>query len=78
MCLLALYFVTCENPYLGVFLLAFGYAITGFAPSGGCLMNLYEIAGPFSSILIGITNTIGTIPGMITPPIVGLYNFIIF
>jgi hypothetical protein len=38
-------------------------------------MNLYEIAGPFSSILIGITNTIGTIPGMITPLIVGLYIF---
>ena len=70
-CLLGLYFATCQNPYLGVFLLASGFGFAAFAPSGGCYMNLYEIAGPFSGILIGITNTVGTIPGMITPLIVG-------
>lgn len=71
LCLLGLTFVTCKYPYIGVFLLTAGYACTGFTLSGGFLLSIYEIAGPFSSLIIGMTNGIGTLPGIIAPSLVG-------
>ena len=33
----------------------------------GYLVNINDIAGPYSGIVFGISNTIGTIPGLISP-----------
>ena len=33
----------------------------------GYLVNINDVAGPFSGIVFGISNTIGTIPGMVGP-----------
>ncbi len=33
----------------------------------GYLVNLNDIAGPFSGIVFGVSNTIGTIPGLLSP-----------
>ena len=36
------------------------------------LVNINDIAGPFSGVVFGITNTFGTMPGIIAPYIVGV------
>ncbi len=33
----------------------------------GYLVNINDVAGPFSGIVFGISNTIGTIPGLLSP-----------
>lgn len=71
-CLLGLSFVTCQTPYLGVFLLTAGFAATGFGSAGGFFLSIYEVGGPFTSIIIGITNTVGTLPGILAPFLVGI------
>jgi hypothetical protein len=38
----------------------------------GHLVNINEVAGAFSGILFGISNTIATLPGIISPYMVGL------
>ena len=35
-------------------------------------MNINEISGPFSGIVLGVSNTIATIPGIVAPYIVGI------
>lgn len=35
--------------------------------AAGYLVNINDIAGPFSGIVFGISNTIATIPGLISP-----------
>lgn len=38
----------------------------------GHLVNINDISGPYSGILLGISNTIATIPGIISPYVAGL------
>lgn len=38
----------------------------------GHLVNINDIGGPYSGILFGISNTIATIPGIISPYVAGL------
>lgn len=38
----------------------------------GYIVNINEVGGIYSGILFGISNTIGTIPGLIAPYIVGV------
>lgn len=38
----------------------------------GHLVNINDIAGPYSGILFGISNTIATVPGIISPYVAGL------
>lgn len=33
----------------------------------GYLVNINDIAGPFSGIVFGLSNTIATLPGIISP-----------
>ena len=35
--------------------------------SSGYLVNINDISGPFSGIVFGVSNTIATIPGLISP-----------
>ncbi|VDP53211.1 unnamed protein product, partial [Soboliphyme baturini] len=34
-------------------------------------VNQLDIAGSYASIIMGLSNSIATLPGMISPPIVG-------
>ncbi|RNA08779.1 sialin isoform X2 [Brachionus plicatilis] len=70
--LIFLSYVDCSSPYLAVFFLILGQALNGCSGTGGFYINSHEIAGPFSGILIGIQNMIGTIPGFVGPYVVGL------
>ena len=38
----------------------------------GYLVNINDIAGPYSGIVFGISNTFSTIPGLISPYIASL------
>ena len=38
----------------------------------GHLVNINDVAGPYSGILFGVSNTIATLPGIISPYLVGL------
>ena len=38
----------------------------------GYLININDIAGPYSGILFGISNTFATIPGIISPYLAGV------
>ena len=40
--------------------------------SGGFFVNQYEIGGPFTGIVIGLVNTIGTLSGILAPFITGV------
>jgi ACS family sodium-dependent inorganic phosphate cotransporter-like MFS transporter 5 len=64
--------VTCAHPYLGVLLLAFGVGFLACATGAGFLVNINEISGSYSSVLFGISNTFGTISGIVAPYLVGL------
>ena len=65
--LIALSFVNCSNPYLGVAFLSIALAFNGFYWASGALVNINDIAGCYSGIVFGITNTFGTLPGIISP-----------
>ena len=38
----------------------------------GHLVNINDISGPYSGIVFGISNTIATLPGIISPFLVGI------
>jgi ACS family sodium-dependent inorganic phosphate cotransporter-like MFS transporter 5 len=38
----------------------------------GYLININDIAGPYSGIVFGISNTIATIPGILGPYVAGV------
>ena len=44
------------------------------------MVNYNDVAGPYAGILFGMVNTIGTIPGIIAPYLVGVLtkNVIIY
>jgi hypothetical protein len=44
---------------------------SGLAGSGGFFVNLYEIGGQYTGVIIGLVNTIGTFAGIIAPFLVG-------
>ena len=69
---LILAFVDCSNPYLAVALLAIGVGFIGSKTGAGYIININEVGGIYSGILFGISNTFGTIPGIVAPYIVGL------
>lgn len=65
-------FVDCSNPYLALALLAIGVGFLGFNSGAGYIVNINEVGGVYSGILFGISNTFGTIPGIVAPYIVGV------
>lgn len=67
----ALCFVTCEHPYVGVALLTVGLATTGAGYGAGFMVNYNDIAGQYAGLVFGMANTFGTMPGFIAPSLVG-------
>jgi sulfite exporter TauE/SafE len=57
---------------LGVALLTLGVATDSSMTGAGYLVNMNDIAGPYSGIIFGISNTFGTLPGLLAPLITGL------
>ena len=45
---------------------------SGCAYGAGFMVNYNDVAGPYSGIVFGMVNTIGTIPGIIAPYLVGV------
>lgn len=68
---LALAFVTCKTPYLGVAFVILGLAFTGPAYGAGFMVNYNDISGSFAGLSLGLSNTFGTMPGFIAPSLVG-------
>lgn len=58
------------HPVMSVVFLTIGVGLGGFSLSGFAVNHL-DIAPGYAQILFGITNTFGTIPGMISPILSG-------
>ena len=59
--------LTFEWRYVAVFLLALSQAGSEIAIMGGFLLSNIDLAPQYTGVLQGIANTIGTIPGFVTP-----------
>ncbi|XP_059168721.1 sialin-like isoform X2 [Physella acuta] len=70
--LIAVSFVDCTQPYLAVSLLALGVSMTGFQYGGGLYMSAGDIAPMYAGVIYGISNTVATIPGFLSPLAIGL------
>ncbi|XP_064646592.1 sialin-like [Lineus longissimus] len=68
--LVAASFVSCETRMTAVGLLVASVGFSSFNRSG-YVVNHLDIAPRFAGILMGLTNTFATVPGMIAPVIVG-------
>ncbi|KAI2652886.1 sialin-like isoform X1 [Labeo rohita] len=68
-CLLAVGFTGCSS-VLAVSLLTLSSALGGFS-AAGVYINQIDIAPRYAGTLLGITNTFGTIPGVLAPIAVG-------
>ncbi|KAK0056347.1 sialin-like isoform X1 [Biomphalaria pfeifferi] len=68
--LLVAQITTCENRYWAVFLLCLSSGFMTFNRAG-ILVNHLDLAPGYAGILFGLTNTFGTVPGMIAPVIAG-------
>jgi hypothetical protein len=51
---------------------SFVWSHRGCAAGAGYVVNINEVGGEYSGILFGVSNTIGTLPGVIAPYIVGI------
>lgn len=70
---IALIFVDCTIPLVGVALVIIGYGPFGCVIASGFIVNLNDIGGKhYAGVLFGISNTFGTIPGILAPYFVGL------
>ncbi|CAF0884906.1 unnamed protein product [Brachionus calyciflorus] len=69
---IGLSFINCSNVILGVVILTLGVSFDAVNTGAGYLVNINDIAGPYSGILFGISNTIATIPGILSPSIAGV------
>ena len=58
------------DPTLAVVFMTLGIGLSGFTESG-YLINHLDIAPPFASVLMGISNTAGTMAGIISPTLTG-------
>ncbi|UJR14673.1 hypothetical protein I4U23_001666 [Adineta vaga] len=68
---LCLAFMTCELKYIAVLLLTTGVAFSGCCFGGGFILVANDIAPAHAGIIFGISNTFATIPGIISPYVVG-------
>ncbi|CAF2083345.1 unnamed protein product [Rotaria magnacalcarata] len=68
---LGLAFMTCQYRYTAVILLTIGVGLTGCCFGGGFTQVPNDIAPAHAGIIFGISNTFATIPGIISPYVVG-------
>ncbi len=69
--IIGLSFVTCQYTFIGIILLVIGISFSAICWGGGHLVNINDVAGPYSGILFGISNTIATFAGIFSPLLVG-------
>ncbi|KAK0049925.1 sialin, partial [Biomphalaria pfeifferi] len=67
--LVCLSFLDCHQPELAIVLLVLSVGATGFGLSG-FVTNPFDIAPRFAAEIMTISNTLATIPGIITPIVV--------
>jgi hypothetical protein len=66
-------FVDCSKPFVGVALVTISVGMMGCVIGAGLLININDIGGKhYSGVLCGISNTFGTIPGIVAPYFVGI------
>ncbi|UJR32077.1 hypothetical protein I4U23_019545 [Adineta vaga] len=70
--LIGLAFLTCHLKYFAVLLLVAGVTFNGFFIGGGFLLVANDIAPTYAGIVFGISNTFATIPGIVSPYVVGI------
>ena len=63
-------YVGCNNTTLAVVLFSLALGITALNKSS-YIVNHLDIAPRYAGVLMGITNTVATIPGMVGPYVVG-------
>ncbi|XP_052061714.1 uncharacterized transporter slc-17.2-like [Mytilus californianus] len=68
--LVATGFVPCEKKYLAVLFLCLAVTMSGFTRAGYSV-NHIDVAPKYSGIMLGICNTMATIPGMVAPLVAG-------
>lgn len=59
------------NSTMGIAFLCIGVGITGVNATGYAV-NLLDIAPRFAGVIMGITNVFGSLPGFLSPQIVGI------
>ncbi|CAF5047894.1 unnamed protein product, partial [Rotaria sp. Silwood1] len=69
--MLSLAFLTCQLRYVAVILLTIGFAFRGCCVGGGYFLIANDIAPAYAGIVFGISNTLATIPGIVSPYVVG-------
>lgn len=70
--LIGLSFVGCSQWVLAVALLTLGVSLTGFQYGGGLFTNVGDIAPSDGGVIYGVSNTIATIPGLLSPVAIAL------
>jgi len=63
-------YVTSTDYTTAIMMMTLGIGLNGFAESG-FLINHLDIAPAFASVLLGVTNTAGTLSGIISPTLTG-------
>ncbi|KAK3798620.1 hypothetical protein RRG08_005031 [Elysia crispata] len=58
----------CEERYIAVVMLCLGFVLLS-ANTAGYISNHLDLAPSYAGLLLGITNTVATVPGMIAPTI---------
>lgn len=70
---ISLGFIDCDQAWIGVLLLTLGVGLSGCQIGAGFIVNLNDLGGKnYSGVIFGISNTFGTIPGIIASYFVGL------
>ena len=64
-------YVGCDHTSLAVVLFSLALGMQSLNTCAYCVNHL-DVAPRFAGILMGIANSVGTIPGMIAPYVVGL------
>lgn len=72
-CLVATGYVNCNAP-LAVFLIITAVGLAGISFAGWSVNHL-DLAPPYAGTLMGITNTLATMPGFIAPSVVGYITY---
>ena len=68
---IGLIFITSDKAYYGVLFVTIGLAFSGLTYGGGFLVNYNDVGGSFAGIVFGLSNTIGTVSGIVAPYLVG-------
>ena len=63
-------YVTSTDHTTAIIMMTLGVGLNGFSESG-FLINHLDIAPAFASVLLGVTNTAGTMSGIISPTLTG-------